>query len=104
MKITEKKEVTHVSVDEVIVGRKCDICGKNIEKRNGFYNYFVIHTWHHDWGNDSIESHRHYDACCPECVMKFTQEYVGNSFADSFNTEEIEISHTRSLNDGAIDD
>jgi len=24
MKITERKEVTHVTVDEVIVGRKCD--------------------------------------------------------------------------------
>lgn len=103
MKITEKKEVTHVSVDEVIVGRKCDICGKNIEKRNGFYNYFVIHTWHHDWGNDSIESHRYKDGCCPECVMKFTQEYIEDSFANPLNSHEMEISHVRTLNDGAID-
>ena len=104
MKITEKKEVTHVTVDEVIVGRKCDICGKSIEKTGAFYNYFVIHTWHHDWGNDSIESHRYKVACCPECVMKFTQEYVEESFTRPCNSREMEISHVRWLNDGATDD
>ena len=99
MKITEKKEVTHVTVDEVIVGRKCDVCGKEIEKsydgRN--YNYFVIHTHHSDWGNDSVDSHKYYDACCPACVMKFTKDYVEDSFVRMFNSKVIEIEHVRSI-------
>ena len=105
MQIVERKEVTHVTVDEVIVGRKCDICGKNIEKPRGErnYNYFVIHTWHSDWGNDSIDSHQYYDACCPKCVMKFTKEYIEQSFSERTNTKEIEISHVRTLSDGAFE-
>lgn len=105
MQIVERKEVTHVTVDEVIIGRKCDICGKDIEKTNDerSYNYFVIHTWHSDWGYDSIDSHKYYDACCPECVMEFTKEYIEKSFAQRTNSREIEISHVRTLSDGAIE-
>jgi len=105
VKIVERKEVTHVTVDEVIIGRKCDICGKNIEKANDLkdYNYFVIHTWHNDWGNDSIDSHEYYDACCPECVMKFTKEYIEKSFAKEINSKEIKISHARTLSEGACE-
>lgn len=105
MKISERKEVTHVTVDEVIVGRKCDVCGKDIEKsRDGMnYNYFVIHTHHCDWGNDSVDSHEYYDACCPECVMKFTKDYVEDSFVRMYNSKVIEIEHVRTLADGACD-
>ena len=102
MKITEKKEVTHVTVDEVIVGRKCDICGKQIERIKYYgYNYFLIHTWHNDWGNDSIESHEYMDACCPECVMKFAESYLSDAYKKPVNTHAIEIEHIRTLEDGA---
>ena len=104
MKITERKEVTHVEIKDVIIGRKCDICGGNItESKSGGYNYFLIHTWHNDWGNDSIDSHEYMDACSPECVMKFTEEYVRDSFIRKSNTKSIEIEHVMSLADGAHD-
>lgn len=104
MRIIERKKVTHVEVEDVIIGRKCDICGSSIteSKREGC-NYFLIHTWHNDWGNDSVDSHEYKDACSPECVMKFTGEYVRDSFIRKFNTESIEIEHVRSLADGARD-
>ena len=90
MKITEKREVTKKVIEDVLLGRKCDICGKQIEKiQSGFYNYFVIHTWHHDWGNDSCESHEYKDACSPECVMNFTQTYISDAYVRPFNTHEI---------------
>ena len=38
MKITERKEVTHVTVDEVITGRKCDMCKKSIKKSTDGHN------------------------------------------------------------------
>lgn len=102
MRITERKEVTRVEVEEVIVGRKCDICGSEIKKHKEYgYNYFVIHTWHHDWGNDSIESHEYRDACCPDCVMTFTKDYINESYETVSNTREIEIEHVQSLEQGA---
>lgn len=105
MKITERKEVTHVEVEEVIVGRKCDICNKEITKfdNTGNYNYFLIHVWHNDWGNDSIESHRYMDACSPECVLKYVEEYVQNSYNHPYNSKHIEIKHIRSLKEGSWD-
>ena len=100
MKITERREVTHVTVDEVIIGRKCDICSAEIKKeRYGKYNYFCIHTWHHDWGNDSVDSHEYEDACSPECVMKFTEQYI----KDAHGSESIEIKHVKALEEGACE-
>jgi len=105
MKLTERKEVTHVEVEEVIIGRKCDICGNSIHAvdRIGNYNYYLIHTFHNDWGNDSIDSHEYFDACSPECVMKFTERYIKNSFKDMYNSRQINIEHVRALKDGAFD-
>lgn len=107
MGIVETKEVTQVKLEKVLVGRKCDICGRNIDvsrSDNTSYNYFVIHTWHYDWGNDSIDSHEYLDACCPECVMKFTKDYIERSYERIYNTKRIEITHVRSLEAGAHDE
>lgn len=49
-RIIERKEVTKVQVEDVLIGRKCDICGKDIlpfEHDDG-YNYFYISTHHND--------------------------------------------------------
>lgn len=103
MGIVETKEITHVEKEEKIVKRICDICNEEIKLSNDghSYNYFVIHTWHHDWGNDSVESHDYLDACCPDCVMKFTKDYIESAYERIYNTKEIEISHVRSLEAGA---
>jgi len=99
MKITERKEVTHTQIDEIVIGRKCDVCKRNIkiDEFNGHYNYFKIHTWHNDWGNDSIDSHDYFDACCPECVIKFTEKYIKDAFENPLNSRQIEIKHSRCL-------
>lgn len=104
MKIETKQETTKVVVESVITGRKCDICGKDILpiKIDAFYqyNYFLITTHHHDWGRDSIDSYKYYDACSPECVMAFTNKYIQNSYDEIINSKEIEVKHVRTLEEG----
>lgn len=107
MRITERKEQTITQVTDVLIARKCDICGKMIEKveHRGWgdlYNYFLITTHHNDWGNDSIDSYEYYDACCPDCVIKFTEKYVREA-QEGPNSKEIEIKHVNSLSGGAWD-
>ena len=106
-----KVETTEETVrHETVVERKCDICKRMIEpieivnwggKQGKLYNYFTIHTWHNDWGNDSVDSHEYLDACRPECVMQYVAEYIGESYKHEVNTHEIEISHVRTMEDGA---
>ena len=107
MRITETKEVTHVEVEDVLIGRKCDICGKDILPLKGIYseqyNYFKITTHHSDWDMDSVYSWEYFDACCPECVMKFTEKYIKDAFDKHTNSKEIEIEHVRCLENGASD-
>lgn len=101
-KITETKKVVHEEIKEVLVGRTCDFCKKPIEKDKYYgFNYFVVHTWHNDWGNDSIDSHEYMDACCAECALKFATKYIQDAFARPINSHEIEIKHVRSLEEGA---
>lgn len=53
-------------------------------------------------GNDSIDSHEYFDACCPECAMKFAKDYIQDSFNRMFNSRTIEIKHVRSLSEGSV--
>lgn len=109
MTITERKEVVKTEVEDVLIGRKCDICKKEIlpieegKPYHGQYNYFVIHTWHSDWGNDSVDSHEYLDACCPECVNKYVENYIKAAYERVCNTKSIEINHARTLEKGAPD-
>lgn len=105
MKITEKKEVTRTTVEEVITGRKCDVCGRPIEKKISLigYNYFRVHTWHNDWGYDSVDSHEYYDACCDECAVKFASKYLHEAWKEGKNSKGLEIVHVNALQDGASD-
>lgn len=100
MKFTEIKEVVHR--EEVITGRKCDFCGKDITREEGKpYNYLLITTHHHDWGNDSCDSYRERDCCSLECALPFIEEYLRETLGNVYNTKEIEIEHVMSLSDGA---
>lgn len=103
MRVTERKEVVKTTYEDVIVCRKCDVCSKPIEPidANENYHYFVVTTHHHDWGNDSIESYEHYDACCPECALKIAENYLHNAYKTPYNSRTIEIEHCRSLHDGS---
>lgn len=105
MRIIERKEVTHVEVEDVLIGRKCDICGKSIlPMEYAGYNYFCITTHHSDWGNDSIDSWEYKDACCPDCVMSFTESYIRKALEQPTNTKEIDIKHCRTLRQGSPED
>ena len=98
MKITEKKEVIKKQIERVIVGAKCDLCKKPIEKIDCHnYNYFVVHTWHNDWGNDSVDSHQYQDACSPECVMKMLKPYLEYAYKHPYNSMGVEVTHERSI-------
>lgn len=102
MKIIESKEVIRKQLENVIVGRKCDVCGKQIQQMPMYgYNYFLIHTWHMDWGNDSVDSHEYIDACCAKCVMEYVEPYVSDAYSRPCNTHSVEIEHIRTLEDGS---
>lgn len=67
----------------------CDNCGIKIlpypyhHKQN---QYVHIHTWHHDWGHDSIESDEHNEYCV-SCAKEVVAEYIENICG----TEELEL-------------
>lgn len=84
---------------ECIVGKKCDVCGKEIpptavphEYGEPVYDYYEVTTYHNDWGNDSIDSYESRDACSPDCASKLWEEYIHNS-AGARNTTCIEVEH-----------
>ena len=78
----------------------CDICSKEFnyepwlrgEKRASYYH---IITGHNDWGNDSCESVESNDACCDECLSRFTQEWLKDEDVIRSNTAYIEIHKDR---------
>jgi len=78
----------------------CDICGKEFNYELGNYGkkiacYYRITTGHYDWGNDSVDSVTSKDACCEECVSRFTQEWLKDEDVIHSNTAYIEINKDR---------
>lgn len=91
------KELKQIIVKDVVVGKKCDVCFKDIPPtKRGFPRknvpYYEITTHHNDWGNDSVDSYEHYHACSPECALKFAGEYINDNF-EGCNSQTIEIEH-----------
>lgn len=100
MRKTEEKEVVTKSIKKVTVGRICDFCNKAIVPVVGErYDYFFITTSHCDWGNDSVDSVEHFDACSVECALGLADKYL-NSVIGFRNTGRIEIEHANYINDG----
>ena len=70
---------------------RCDKCNKKIlpsKYREEKSNYIHIHTWHNDWGNDSIDSHEYGDYC-KDCAKEVIAEYISKANG----TEELELEH-----------
>lgn len=68
---------------------RCDKCGKKIlpsKYREENSSYIHIHTWHNDWGNDSIDSHEYGDYC-KDCAKQVVAEYISTSSGK----EELEL-------------
>ena len=57
---------------------RCDKCGKKIIP-NKFHSeesqYIHIHTYHNDWGNDSVDSHEYNDYCI-KCAKEIVVDYI----------------------------
>ena len=69
---------------------RCDKCQKKImpaNYREEKSNYIHIHTWHNDWGHDSIDSHEQNDYC-KDCAKEVVAEYI--SRADGTDKLELE--------------
>ena len=105
----DKKEIVYRTIYE-LAGVKCDVCGRIItppsekdryKQINEEYKYYTVTTGHNDWGNDSWESIKHYDIC-PECVVKFTSDYL-DEMKDS-RTAYIEIGTTHVYFNDTIDE
>lgn len=41
-------------------------------------SYIHIHTWHNDWGRDSVESHERHDYC-RDCAKQVVSEYISKA-------------------------
>lgn len=85
-----KVEVKTKSVRKVEYLR-CDGCSKKIipaEFITEENSYVRIHTWHNDWGNDSVDSHVYKDLC-KECTKFFVMKYVD----EMSGTDELEMEH-----------
>lgn len=68
---------------------RCDDCRRKIlpDRYSSLENAYVkVHTWHGDWGNDSVESHETKELCV-DCATKFVSEYVRNISG----TQELEL-------------
>ena len=89
--IINTKKIT--VIQECVVGKKCDICGKEIPPSGEqVYDYYEVTTHHNDWGNDSVDSYEHFDACSPDCAYKLWKESIHNS-AGARNTMCIKVEH-----------
>lgn len=56
----------------------CDGCKKEIlptKYRERASTYIKIHTWHNDWGSESVESHEYQEMCIP-CAAKYAAQYI----------------------------
>lgn len=57
---------------------QCDKCKRKIvasDHNEKDTMYIKVHTWHNDWGNDSVDSHEYYDFC-NVCAIEFVSSYI----------------------------
>ena len=86
----EEKQVQIVNERQVEYIR-CDRCNKKIipcKYKEDQNQYVRIHTYHNDWGNDSIDSHEYHDYC-----MKCAKEVVSEYIEKMDGTEELELTN-----------
>lgn len=105
MRITEEKKIIKETVEKVTTGRICDCCKNKIMPKvqnwnSKIYDFFLITTHHSDWGNDSVDTWKYYDACSVECALKMAEKYL-QSTTGFRNTGEIQIEHINCLEDGS---
>jgi hypothetical protein len=71
MELKERKEITK----EVIIGHKCDDCGKEIIGALPL-DWCKITAHHHEWGNDWEDSYSYNEICSIKCFISKIKELV----------------------------
>lgn len=66
-----KIEAEQTVTKTVIVGYRCDRCGKEDKEA---INWVEMHHGHGGWGNDSCDSVEHFDLCSPKCYLEQLRE------------------------------
>lgn len=82
----ENKYLEKIIRTETIAVVKCDICGKEITGK-----FWQLTRHHYDWGNDSIDSYKHFDLCSRECINRALDDYIidcGTSNTQCFELEQ----------------
>ena len=87
-----KKEVKEIIKKKNIIKEiSCDQCSNVIcdsdTNKDSAITFFTAHTFHNDWGNDSVDSHNYDDICGLECLLEYTKDY----FKESNGTEGLEV-------------
>ena len=93
------KEIQYIARnEEIVIGIKCDVCGK-IHKGNCLPDNWHEFDHHHgEWGNDSPDSFKWHQVCSPECYFKKLKECVSNLKGRSdASIDEFEIQFARKL-------
>ena len=91
MKFLGKEFEVKVESRRTVEYVRCDKCNKKILPAKFLEpqsSYFRAHTWHDDWGNDSIESHEYKDLCA-DCVKSFVERFIDNASG----TDQLELSY-----------
>jgi DNA-directed RNA polymerase subunit RPC12/RpoP len=91
MKYLGQEQEVEIVVKRQIKYIRCDRCGKKIipkQYKTDENQYIHVHTFHNDWGHDSVESHTFNDYCV-ECAKIVVAEYISNIGG----TDELELSN-----------
>lgn len=95
MRIYSNREVK--KIEEVLMEIKCDECKADINSPS-INHYYEVTTSHSRWGNDSVDSIKHYDFCSFNCVIKHMTKYFENDRdTDDYEIERIDKSIYRPL-------
>jgi len=96
MEIKVKKEVTEFK--EVVIARKCDVCGKTHEGKYTPDEWHTFNHHHNEWANDSIDSYKYHEVCSPQCYWTKFKECVEDlKGRSSAKVDEFEIQFARLL-------
>jgi|GEM_PF-4304635 len=68
MEIKIEKQVTKVK--NVVIGYKCDNCGKEVSQTRFPDEWHQFRSGHNEWGNDSYESIERNQVCSPDCYVE----------------------------------
>lgn len=64
----------------------CDVCDGNIIIGSEQL-YYEVESSHNHWGNDSIESIKHFDLCSKKCLTYHFKNFMNDANSDGYSYE-----------------